>query len=56
MSRKTADAEAPAADIEAPAAEPVTAPEQLPQKGGCFIRNPDGTLTRDPAFHGEQEG
>ena len=56
MSRKSA--------VQAPQAGPAipNTPEQavaawgeLPGQGGCFVRNPDGSLVRDPEVHGAPE-
>lgn len=40
----------------APTAAPAPAPAEapalpMPTRGGAWIRNPDGTLSRDPAEH-----
>lgn len=45
MAKTTPPAAAPA---EAPAEAPALA---MPTTGGAWIRNPDGTLTRDPTEH-----
>ena len=64
MAKTTAPA--PAAQAAAqPAPPPEPAPEQaptaqpelplpMPTRGGCWVRNPDGSLTSDPAEHPPQ--
>lgn len=55
MTRKTA-AEAPAHEVAEAAADPTKEWGEVPQTGGCFIRNADGTLVRDPDVHGAEAG
>lgn len=38
----------------APSAAPAPAPELLPTSGGCWIRNPDGSLSRDLSEHPDE--
>ena len=47
----------PAAAPRAPRAAPAPElpPELPPAEGGCWIRQPDGSLVRDPAEHPEME-
>ena len=58
MSKKQTPAAEPVAAVaeqpQTPAAEPVAAVAEQPQTGGCWIRNPDGSLSRDPAEHREE--
>lgn len=58
MPRPSAKPVPPAVDAAAPAAAPVAAPSTpaaplatwpLPQSGGSYIRQPDGTLTPAPS-------
>lgn len=41
-----------AATVQAPTPAPAELP--MPTSGGAWIRNPDGTLSRDPAEHPAQ--
>ena len=44
------------AAVAAQADQPVDAPLPMPTTGGSWIRQPDGSLVRDPAEHPEAAG
>jgi|GEM_PF-2077114 len=51
-----APAPAPAEPADAAASATPDTPLPLPASGGCWVRNPDGSLSPDPAEHPPQPG
>lgn len=49
------ETELPAGDAPAAAAPAAVPTEEWPSSGGCWIRQPDGSLVRDRSEHPEEE-